>query len=134
MASQLVFVMFGEFERGTTGTPPAVGGQVPNIGNPALVGIWDWTEYWPGMEGAIILHEDGRYSWLGVDFGVLGYRWSSNMGVVYSVFGAEAFAWFTYRFITDDIILITYMTEPGVVYTLHRYIGQAHHNKKRQIY
>ena len=99
-----------------------------NIGNPALIGTWDWNEHWPGVEGAIILHEDGRYSWQGVDYGALGYRWSSHMGVVYSTLNNVTTAWFSYQFITDDILLIFYVAEPGVGYRLDRAgaaVGQA---------
>ena len=98
-------------------SPPAVTGNL----NQRLIGVWDWNEHWPGMEGAIVLYDDGRYSWMGVYYGVAGYRWSSNMGVVYFTFEGETFEWFSYQFETEDILLITYANEPGVVYRLERW-------------
>jgi len=88
-----------------------------DVGNPMLIGTWDWEL----MDAAIVLHEDGRYSWLGVNYGVLGYRWSSNNeGSVSFRMGPVAVPWFVYEFIDDDTIDISYVATPMITYRLHR--------------
>lgn len=82
----------------------------------SLVGVWNWE----GMAEAIILETDGGYSWLGVDYGALGYRWTSNNGVVSSSTGIITIEWFTYRFIDDNTIEIEYSSTPGITYILQR--------------
>ena len=82
----------------------------------SLVGVWDWE----GMAGAIILEADGRYSWLGVDYSALGYRWESNNGVVSYRLGTVSVEWFTYQFIDDNTMDIEYAATPGIIYRLQR--------------
>ena len=88
------------------------GGSRPS----SLVGTWDW-EFMPG---AVVLRADGGYSWLGVNYGAMGFRWSARNGVVSYSRGGISTPWFNYQFIDDDTIRIEYVTAPGVSYTLRR--------------
>ena len=117
--------MYAPFTR--VASPEALQQLLPSAapGNPALIGTWDWDEHWPGTPGVIILHDDGRYSWMGVDYGALGYRWSSHNGVVFFSLGGVTTEWFSYQFITDDILLIFYAANPGVGYRLDRAVADA---------
>ena len=82
----------------------------------SLAGTWDWE----GMHGAIVLRTDGGYSWLGTDYGSMGYRWSSENGSVISTSGNHTIAWFKYQFIDNNTLRIEYYDEPGVFYTVRR--------------
>jgi len=90
--------------------------EVPAAVTGGLVGTWDWE----GMPAAIVLDEDGSYSWLGVDYGALGFRWSSDNGVVSFGLGAETTEWFTYEFIDDNTMDIEYVATLGEVFRMHR--------------
>ena len=93
--------------------------------NPDLVGTWNWVEDMFGSEtlmmaGAVVLQDNGRYSWLGTNYGALGFRWTSYEGVVsYSLAGVPTH-WFRYRFVDANTISIEYFATPGIFYTLRR--------------
>ncbi|MCL2232554.1 MAG: hypothetical protein FWB99_05690 [Treponema sp.] len=75
--------------------------------NQALVGSWDWVE--GHMPGVLVLHADGNYFWVGVDYGVQGWRWSSRGGTVWSThasLGTGAF--FHYRLVDANTLRIEY--------------------------
>ena len=74
--------------------------------NQALVGSWDWVE--GHVPGVLVLHADGSYFWIGVDYGAQGWRWSSRGGTVFSTQGAFSGAWFHYRLIDNNTLRIEY--------------------------
>jgi len=91
--------------------------------NPDLIGAWDWTD--GGMEGAITLLENGRYTWLGVNYGALGFRWHSGDGTVFARLGPSSTPWFYYQLIDSNTLRIEYAEiaiRAGVtgVFYLHR--------------
>ncbi|MCL2206001.1 MAG: hypothetical protein FWB82_05720 [Treponema sp.] len=74
--------------------------------NQALVGSWDWQ---PHMPGVLVLHADGQYLWIAVDYGAMGWRWSSRGGTVWSThptMGTGPF--FHYRLIDANTLRIEY--------------------------
>jgi len=83
-----------------------------------LIGAWNWE----GTQ-AFVLNEDGTYSWLGVDYGALGSRWSSDNGTVSYTIGGITTEWFTYRFVNANTLRIEYAATPGVSHTLRRASG-----------
>jgi len=92
------------------------GNSSNNASNASLVGTWNWQ----GQE-ALVLNSNGTYRWMGVDYGALGSRWSSNgNGLVSYNLAGFTVSWFTYSFTNDNTIVIEYVVEPGISYTLHR--------------
>jgi len=75
--------------------------------NQALVGSWDWVEGF--MPGVLVLHADGNYFWVGVDYGAQGWRWSSRGGTVFSTqHGRYTGAFFHYQLIDSNTLRIEY--------------------------
>jgi len=91
--------------------------------NPDLISAWDWG----GMEGAITLHANGRYAWLGVNYGSIGFRWHSSNGTVYSRLGPISTPWFYYQLIDNNTLRIEYAeiaTRMGVTGVFYLIRGQ----------
>jgi len=75
--------------------------------NQSLVGSWDWVE--GHMPGVLVLHADGNYLWIGVDYGAQGWRWSSRGGTVWSTqHGRYTGAFFHYRLVDANTLRIEY--------------------------
>jgi len=93
--------------------------------NEDLIGTWDWVESIGGVEsvmtpGAIVLRANGGYSWMGVDYEALGWRWSSRDGVVSFALAGTQTSWFSYEFVDSNTLRIEYTVTPGVSFTLRR--------------
>jgi hypothetical protein len=77
----------------------------------SLVGRWE------GDFVSFELRSNGRYTWMGTDYGAMGYRWSSRNGVIsFSLEGVTVLE-YRYEFIDNNTLRITYL---GITYTLRR--------------
>ena len=91
-------------------------GNDDSSGEHTLVGTWNWQ----GSE-AFVFNEDGTYRWMGVDYGLLGFTWSSNGEGMVSYTGAGITTeWFRYEFTNANTLRIWYVITPGIPYTLQR--------------
>jgi len=74
--------------------------------NPNLVGSWDWVD--GNVSAAIVLNEDGRYTWMGTDYGPLGFRWHSADGTVFARLAGTSTPWFHYQLLDNNTLRIEY--------------------------